>query len=86
MYDSTSSDEPSTSSTQPKAQQSQSPEADTSKEGASAFPQRSPLEVRLIDFAHVVDGKGKPDSNFLFGLRKLVEVYDRLLSEIESKN
>ena len=40
------------------------------------------LTVKMIDFAHVFPNSNGQDENYLFGLNKLIEYFDKLNSEI----
>lgn len=40
------------------------------------------LTVKIIDFAHVFPNSNGQDENYLFGLNKLIEYFDKLNSEI----
>ncbi|KAI7748289.1 hypothetical protein M8C21_017438 [Ambrosia artemisiifolia] len=47
---------------------------------------RSNAEVKLIDFAHVIDGNGVIDHNFLGGLCSLIKFISDILSETKECN
>jgi hypothetical protein len=54
--------------------------------GSTESETSNQVEVRLIDFAHVIDGKGNIDSNFLSGLQILIERFTELLSEVSNSS
>lgn len=45
------------------------------------FHLKNPVRLKLIDFAHVFPGNGELDSNFLFGLQNITELFRKYVAE-----
>jgi 1D-myo-inositol-tetrakisphosphate 5-kinase/inositol-polyphosphate multikinase len=82
MYDSPSKDNSLTDHRAPDLMDTTDGAAKSRNNGATESETSNQVEVRLIDFAHVIDGKGNIDSNFLSGLQILIERFTELLSEV----
>lgn len=86
MYDSPSKDNSLTDHRAPDLMDTTDGAAKSRNNGATESETSNQVEVRLIDFAHVIDGKGNIDSNFLSGLQILIERFTELLSEVSNSS
>jgi len=55
-------------------------------EGHSQLP--SIVDVRMIDFSHVFSMENKPklDENYIHGLLKIIEIFQKIRNEYDKKN